>query len=45
KSACDVPVRVVGAVPDASQIDKAVEAAKGVAGVVSVNNKRSVQPQ
>ncbi|KGU72812.1 BON domain-containing protein [Burkholderia pseudomallei] len=38
-------VTLEGSVPDASQIDKAVEAAKGVAGVVSVNNKLSVQPQ
>ncbi|ABC38767.1 transport-associated domain protein [Burkholderia thailandensis E264] len=38
-------VTLGGSVPDASQIDKAVEAAKGVAGVVSVNNKLSVQPQ
>ncbi|KGR96736.1 BON domain-containing protein [Burkholderia sp. ABCPW 111] len=38
-------VTLEGSVPDASQIDKAVEAAKGVTGVASVNNKLSVQPQ
>ncbi|MDC6129809.1 BON domain-containing protein, partial [Burkholderia gladioli] len=30
---------------DASQIDKAGEAAKGVAGVTSVDNKLTVQQQ
>ncbi|KVE42430.1 BON domain-containing protein [Burkholderia sp. BDU5] len=38
-------VTLEGSVPDASQIDKAVDAAKGVSGVASVNNKLSVQPQ
>ncbi|WP_323121748.1 BON domain-containing protein [Burkholderia alba] len=38
-------VSLEGSVPDASQIDKAVEAAKGVDGVTSVSNKLSVQQQ
>ncbi|KVE24329.1 phospholipid-binding protein [Burkholderia singularis] len=38
-------VTLEGSVPDASQIDKAVAAAKSVAGVTSVTNKLSVQMQ
>ena len=38
-------VTLEGTVPDAGQIDKAVEAAKGVPGVTSVNNKLNVQQQ
>ncbi|NIE87293.1 MULTISPECIES: BON domain-containing protein [unclassified Burkholderia] len=38
-------ISLQGSVPDASQIDKAGEAAKGVAGVTSVDNKLTVQQQ
>ncbi|WP_118181057.1 BON domain-containing protein [Paraburkholderia phosphatilytica] len=38
-------VSLTGTVPDASQIDKAGEVAKGVAGVTSVSNKLNVQAQ
>jgi hypothetical protein len=37
-------VTLAGSVPSGDQIDKAGEAAKGVAGVKSVNNKLGVQP-
>lgn len=38
-------VTLTGSVPDQGQIDKAGDAAKGVAGVTSVSNKLSVQQQ
>jgi hyperosmotically inducible periplasmic protein len=38
-------VSLTGTVPDASQIDKAGEVAKGVPGVTSVSNKLNVQAQ
>jgi hyperosmotically inducible periplasmic protein len=38
-------VTLTGTVPDASQIDKAGDVAKGVPGVTSVSNKLNVQAQ
>ncbi|GAB7534480.1 BON domain-containing protein [Burkholderia sp. 22PA0099] len=38
-------ISLQGSVPDASQIDKAGDAAKGVKGVTSVDNKLTVQQQ
>lgn len=41
----DGDIRLLGSVPDQSQIDKAGEAAQSVAGVKSVSNKLSVHQQ
>jgi osmotically-inducible protein OsmY len=38
-------VSLEGSMPDAAQIDKAVETAKGVPGVTSVSNKLNVKQQ